>query len=300
MNKNEIVSLLRLLEDPDYKVYELVRAKILEDGDFFKNYLENYYSFSANTLGINRSEEILDEIFFDKFEKKLKKYLSKPEPNLAEGVFLLETFFNRDLDIKEIEAYFDDILRSVWIELNSQLTGIEKVKVFNRVLFDELKFKKYPAGEFNPEYLSITGTLSYKKFVAPTISLIYCMLAQQTEIPVFPIDVQGIFLLGYVDEELANVVFDDNSNGVVFYFHPYDEGTMISQQILEKYLADNKIETKITSLKTKSYIDFLAFMFNLRILAIKQKKSEDFCLKYAKKVSTLFSGKSGKNVDDII
>jgi len=300
MNKNEIVSLLRLLEDPDYKVYEIVRDKILENGDFFKIYLENYHSFSSNTLGIDRSEELLDEIFYEKFENKLKKFLSKPDPQLAEGVFLLETFFNRDVDIAQIEAYFDDILRSVWIELNPQLTGIEKVKVINKVLFEELKFKKHPVGEFNPEYLSITGALSYKKYVAPTISLIYCMIAQQTDVPVYPLDIPGIFLLGYLDEELADTVFNDSSNGIVFYFHPYDEGTLINQQIVEKYLADNKIETNLVDVKTKSYVDYLAFMFSLRILALKQKKTKDFCLRYSKKVSNLLLGKSGKNVDGIL
>jgi hypothetical protein len=291
LNKNEIVSLLRLLEDPDVKVYELVKDKIMQNGEFFKIYLENYHSFSSNNLGIERSEGLLDEIFFEKFEAKLKKYLSKPDPQLAEGVFLLETYFNRDVDVNQIEANFDTILRNVWIELNPQLTGIEKVKVINRVLFEELKFKKYPVGEFNHEYLSITGNLSYKKYIAPTISLIYCMIAQQTDIPIFPIEIQGIFLLGYVDKELADAVFSEDNNGIVFYFHPYDEGSLINQQVIEKYLNDNKIETKISSIKTQNYLEYLSFIFSLRVLAIKQKKTDDFCLRYAKKVGVLFNGK---------
>jgi hypothetical protein len=295
MNKSEIVSLLRLLEDPDKGVYEIVRGKILENGEFFRIYLENYNSFSSNTIGIERSESILDEIFWLKFESKLKAYASNPEPQLATGVFLIETYFNRDVDINQIEAYFDSVLREVWIELNNQLTGIEKVKVISRIVFTENKFKKYPAGEFNPDYLSITNCLSYKKFVAPTISLLFSMIAQQTDIPVYPIDIPGIFLLGYVDEDLAEAVFAENQNGIVFYFHPYDEGVLINQPIVEKYIKDNKIDLSINKIKVLSYKDYLSFIFELRILALKQKNKKGFCVNYAEKVMQIL-GKSSRQV----
>ena len=292
MNNKEIISLLRLLEDPDNKVYELVREKILNDSDFFKIYLENYHSFSINNLGLDRSEELLDDIFYNKFEEKLKNYLSKSNPSLAEGVFILETYFNRDVDINQIEAYFDEILRSVWIELNEQLTGIEKVRVVGKILFDQYKFKKYPAGDYNTDYLSITNCLSYKKYVAPTISLLYCMIMQNTSIPAYPVDIPGLFLLGYHDKELADAVFDEKNNGIVFYFHPYDQGTLINQQIIEKYILDNKLDVKISKIKTISYLDYLIFNFELRLMAVKQKKKDDFCIKYADKVSSVLSNKS--------
>jgi hypothetical protein len=295
MNNNEIISLLRLLEDPDKSVYEIVRGKILENGEFFRIYLENYHSFSSNNLGIERSENILDEIFWLKFEKKLKDYAANPEPQLAEGVFLIETYFNRDVDINQIEAYFDSILREVWIELNNQLTGIEKVKVISKILFTENKFKKYPAGEFNPDYLSITNCLSYKKYVAPTISLLFSMIAQQTDIAVYPLDIPGIFLLGYVDEELAEAVFAENQNGIVFYFHPYDEGILVNQQIVEKYIKDNKVDISINKIKVLSYKDYLSFIFELRILALKQKNNKGFCINYAEKVVQML-GKSSRQV----
>lgn len=295
MNNNEIISLLRLLEDPDKSVYDIVRGKILENGEFFRIYLENYHSFSSNNLGIERSESILDEIFWLKFEKKLKEYSLNPEPQLAEGVFLIETYFNRDVDINQIEAYFDSLLREVWIELNNQLTGIEKVKVISKILFSENKFKKYPAGEFNPDYLSITNCLSYKKFVAPTISLLFSMIAQQTDIPVFPLDIPGIFLLGYVDEELADAVFAENQNGIVFYFHPYDDGVLVNQQIVEKYIKDNKIDLNINKIRVLSYKDYLSFIFELRILALKQKNDKGFCVTYAEKLLQIL-GKSSRQV----
>lgn len=287
MNKNEIISILRLLEDPDPKVYDVVKNTIIDNGELFRIYLENYCSFSSSALGVDRSEAILDELFWLKFEVKLKKYVSNPNSLLSEGVFLLETYFNRDVDEHQIEAYFDTILREVWIEMNNQLTGIEKIKIISKVLFTNNKFKKYPLGEFNPDYLSITNCLSYKKFVAPTISLLYCMIAQQSEIPVFPLEIPGIFLLGYVDEVLADAVFADNGNGIVFYFHPYDEGTLINQQIVEKYIKDNKVKTEVKNIEVLSYQKYLLFIFGLRIMALKQRKISGFCVDYADKVVDL-------------
>lgn len=288
MTKKEIISLLKLLEDPDEKVYQVIKERIMTNSEFFKIYLENFHSLSDNSLAIERSEEILDEIFITDFLKELEKFLNKENPYLYEGVFLFETYFNRDIDKNQLEAYYDELQRALWMEFNDNLTSIEKIRVLNKIIFKEFKFKKYPIGDFNPDYLSITSCLSYRKFIAPSILLLYSMLAQQNNIPLYPVKIPGIFLMAFYMKDADKNRIVENSNGIVFFIHPFDEGTIVGHEIIEKYLKDNKIDININDISIMTYLDFLLFYFQLRIIAIEHKKKECFEVKYAKRVMNFY------------
>ncbi|MDR2009649.1 MAG: transglutaminase-like domain-containing protein [Bacteroidales bacterium] len=288
MNKTEITSLLKLLEDPDGKVYSIVRDKIMDNSEMFKIYLENYHSLSIDNLALERSEHLLDEIFFKEFEEELVRYLKNPDSTLLQGALLLERYFNRDVDIKQLEENCDKIIKSVWLELNDQLTGFEKIQVINKVLFREHKFKKYPVGEFKEEYISFTNCISYRKYISPTISLLYCIIAQQANVPLFPADIPGIFLLAYKEELLSQDLFSQNRDEHVFYIHPYDEGGLVNPQIIEKYLKMQKISENISDIDIKTYTEFLFHLFELRIMILKQKNENGFEIDYAEKVMDIY------------
>ncbi|MDD4150270.1 MAG: transglutaminase family protein [Bacteroidales bacterium] len=288
MNKTEIISLLKLLEDPDENVFQILRNQILDKSELFKAYLENYHALSINELALERSEILLDEIFIERLEKQLIAFLKTKEQNLLDGVLIIEEYFNRDIDTNLIKEETSKIIKSIWLELNDQLTGIEKVKLISTVLFDKLNFKKYPVGEFKPNYLSFANFINERKYVAPNIALLYCIIAQDISLPLFPINLPGIFLLSYVDKELANAVFEDNNNGSVFFIHPYDQGEFINHQIIEKYLKEQKIEQNIEEIKNMTYPQYLAFFFQMRILALKHKKYEGFETNYADRLINIF------------
>ena len=288
MNNNEIISLLKLLEDPDEKVFQIVKTKILDNSNSFKEYLENFHALSVNNYALERSEFLLDEIFYLEFEGDLKRYLKQENSSLIEGVAIIERYFNRDIDQNEIFAMNDEIRKAVWLELNDQLTGIEKLKVIGNVLFENLNFSKYPKGDIKSEYFSLYDSLRYKKYIAPSISLLYCIIAQEADIPLFSLEIPKIFLLSYVDKSLADAIFEEKTNGSVFYIHPYDEGQFINHQIIEKYLTDNKIETSLDDFVIKTYNEYLAFYFEMRILVLKSKKKDCFEVNYAVDAMKLF------------
>ena len=289
MNKNEIISLLKLLEDPDEKVFELIKTKILADAEMFKVYLDNFHALSVNELAIERSELLIEEIFLLYFKKQLKKYINSNKPNLLEGVLLLEEYFNREIDVNYLKKETTKIIQSIWIELNDQLTGIEKVKLIGKTLFEQLKFRKYPVSSFKPEYLSFFNCIAEKKYVAPNISLLYCIIAQEIELPLYPVALPGLFILSYVDPELADVVFEEKNNGAVVYINPFDKGEFINHQIVENYLEERKIKKKLQDFENMTYLNYLSFFFDIRILALKHKNLNGFELKYANQIKEIFT-----------
>jgi len=283
--------MLKLLEDPDDKVYQIIQQKIIADADLFKVYLENYHALSVNELALERSEILLDEIFMIGFEKKLIAYINNKNRRLLDGVLLFEEYFDHDVDIDLLREETSKIIQSVWIELNDQLTGIEKVKLIGSVLFEKMNFKRYPVTEFKPEQLSFSNCINYHKYVAPSIAMLYCIVAQEIDVPLYPFAIPGLFILSYVDVELANAVFVDSNNGSVFYIHPFDKGEFINHQILEKYLNDNKIDKNIDDIGNLSYMEFLIFFFELRILALKHKKKEGFETYYSSRIIEILKSK---------
>ena len=49
---------------------------------------------------------------------------------------------NDDLSFKEIDNQIDKIRKDIWLELNNNLTALEKVRIINYFMFDVLKFQK--------------------------------------------------------------------------------------------------------------------------------------------------------------
>lgn len=291
MNKNEIISILKLLEDPDEKVYKIVKDKIMQNADFFKIYLENYFSLSSNSLAINRSENILDEIFWENFENRFEKFLYDKSSKLAEGVFLLEEYFNKDIDIDEIKTKYQEIKNSIWIECNDNLTSIEKIKIVNTILFEKLNFNKLNTTEIKPEFSSLTYCLTNKKYLAQNITLLYAMLVQQLEIPIYPLNIFTLNILGYFNKEADIDIFNHFDEKPVFYIYPFEHGAIISEEIILKNTPDTKIfdyyNKNLKEIKTLPFILFLFEYFNFRIKSL-DEKSESFCVKYSKKIEQLF------------
>ncbi len=288
MNNNEVISLLRLLEDPDESVFQAIKGKFLEDPNQFKEYLENYIALSYSEIGKSRAEFILDEIFFLDFESKLNQYLRNEKSRLIEGVAILETYFSKDIEPNEMVELFDETNKKIWLEINEQLTGIEKVKLIGKILFEKDGVRPLPSGEISAKYLSMFNCMLQKKYSSPSMAMMYCMIAQESEVPLFPLFVPGLFLLSYVDNELADAVFQEKTNGAVFYIHPYDKGEFINHQIIEKYLDENKIKKPLEEIEVMTYNQFLAFYFEMRVLVLKKKKKDSFEVKYAEDVLKLF------------
>jgi hypothetical protein len=292
MNKTEIISLLKLLEDPDENIYRVIKDKILDNGEMFKIYLENYHSLSMDELAIERSENLLDEISLNNLKLKLINYVDNKDSDLLDGVLLLETYFNRDIDTKQIKNDCEEIIHKVWLEINDGLTVLEKVRIINTILFQTYNFRKYPIGEFKQEYLSFTNFVSYKKYISPTISLLYCIIAERVNIPIYPIEIPGIFLVAYVNKEIAESVYKDNienKNSIVFYIHPYDGGGLIDRRILEKYIKLQKMTFSLSDVKILSNNEFMSYLFKLRISVLAQTNKDGFEVGHADEILNILN-----------
>ena len=69
-----------------------------------------------------------------KIQKALKKWAIEEQEDLLKGILILSRYQYPDLNETKIRKDLGQIKQDVWLELNDDLTAIEKVKVLNHIL----------------------------------------------------------------------------------------------------------------------------------------------------------------------
>ena len=85
MDKQEISALISLLDDPDERIFEEVRSKLLSMGQEIIPTLENAWENSFDAVIQNRIENIIHKIQFEKILGELKNWASPMRWRRASG-----------------------------------------------------------------------------------------------------------------------------------------------------------------------------------------------------------------------
>ncbi|PLX15411.1 MAG: hypothetical protein C0599_16805 [Salinivirgaceae bacterium] len=198
MNK-ELDFLLNLMDDPSDEVYRAIEEKFLKFGKPIVRELEMFWESSANSLVQGRIENILQKINFDFLKKQISSWIDNSDFNLIYGSYLLTLFQYPDYEFKDINSQFEEVKRDLWLEINPQLTALEKVRVLNHVLFQVHKFQGSRSNPTSPQHFFINNLLDTKRGNQYSIALLYASLAQSIEMPVYGVKLPHNYLLAYHD-----------------------------------------------------------------------------------------------------
>ncbi|MBN2175761.1 MAG: hypothetical protein JW731_16645, partial [Bacteroidales bacterium] len=137
---NELNALMSLLDEPSNKVYDQIREKILYYGIEAIPFLEKAWDNSFDNAIQGRIEELIHIIQFNSLINDLKNWKEHSHLDLLAGFIIVSRYQYPDLSEKDILKKVDKIERDIWLELNENLTALEKVKVLNHILFDIHRF----------------------------------------------------------------------------------------------------------------------------------------------------------------
>jgi len=244
MNKQEIKALISLLDDPDENIYQEVSMRFLSFGEEVIPVLEDAWEHSFDTLIQNRIENIIHQIQFDLIKDALKDWSQPHHQNLLEGALLIAKYQYPDVDLKKIQKQIDQIKQDVWLELNENLTALEKVKIINHILFDVHNFSGNTTNYHAPQNSYINNVLESKKGNPLLLSIIYTIVAQSLEIPIYGVNLPEHFILCYVDTEHMGVpsVKGNEGSNVLFYINPFSKGAVFSKREIDAFLKQLKLE----------------------------------------------------------
>ncbi len=244
MNKQELNALISLLDDPDENVYQEVSMRFLSLGEEVIPVLEDAWEHSFDTLIQNRIENIIHQIQYDLIKETLKDWSEPHQQNLLEGALLIAKYQYPDIDFIKIKKQIDQIKQDVWLELNDNLTALEKVKIINHILFDVHNFSGNTTNYHAPQNSYINNVLESKKGNPLLLSIIYTIIAQSLEIPIYGVNLPEHFILCYVDTEHMGVPSTEGEVGsnVLFYINPFSKGAVFSKREIDAFLKQLKLE----------------------------------------------------------
>src|SRR3972149_3711854 len=135
MSNSELRALISLLDDPDAKIYDEIKSKIISYGDEVIPHLENVWENSFDHVLQTRIEDIIHYLQFDSIKKNLTNWKNNPEKDLIEGAIIIAKYQYPVLEDQKIRDYITQLTQEVWLELNDNLTALEQVKVLNKIIF---------------------------------------------------------------------------------------------------------------------------------------------------------------------
>ena len=244
MEKQELNALISLLDDPDEAIFQQVSMKFLTLGEEIIPALEDAWEHSFDTLIQNRIENIIHQIQFDLIKESLKEWAHPDNQNLLEGALLIARYQYPDVDVTKIKKQIDQIKQDVWLELNENLTALEKVKIINHILFDVHNFSGNTSNYHAPQNSYLNNVLESKKGNPLLLSIIYTIIAQKLDIPIYGVNLPEHFILCYVDLEHMGIPPTPKNLGinVLFYINPFSKGTVFGQKEIDAFLKQLKLE----------------------------------------------------------
>ncbi len=259
MDNSEIKALIRLLDDPDKAVYDNVSTRLVDVGEDALPLLEASLGLTDNSVLNHRLHTMIEEIQNFEFYKGFEAWLQKDEQALIYGLHFINQLYFPDSDFKSFKARFDELRRSVWLEMNDNLTGFEAIKTLNYFIFDvySISIKTKMDADTSPHFID---ALFLQKSASPFAFIgMYSVLAQSLDLPVYPVYLPGLLVIAYENAEIAREAYGKGAGDVLFYINPYDKGAFLGRKALEFVVEKKQIPAEEKHYKALSNQSFIFY-----------------------------------------
>ena len=240
----ELKALIRLLDDPDQDVYSNVSDRLVSFGKKVVPILENEWEYQHQDSIQKRIEHIIDEIEFDHCAFNLENWVVEYPQDLLKGTLIAGSFQYPQSDFDLIENIIERFRKDVWLELNENLTSLEKVRVINHILFDVHHIRSNHKYRNSHQSYFLQNLLPEGSGSPTVIALLYKIIADKLELPIVGIDLPHHFILGYKD------IHNDTENDMLFYINPFSKGAVFGRGELERYIEKMQLEIRVEDLKS--------------------------------------------------
>lgn len=232
----ELKALIRLLDEPDRRIYGQIKDKIFAYGPDAIPKLEDVWENSFDPVLQERSLNLIHEIQFEVTFLEFKTWSLDKNRDLLNGFIIFSKYNYPDLDAEKTLNKIAKIIQDVWLELNDKLTALEKIKVVNHVFFSIYKFRGNKKNFYSPDNFAINNVLESKIGNPVSLGILYLVVCQSLRIPVSGVNLPKHFILAYMDE--------NNSNEVMFYINPFNQGTVFTKKEVDLFIDQLEIERK--------------------------------------------------------
>jgi len=232
INPTEVKSLIRLLDDPDGEIFEHVHEKLLSFGPEAIEYLESAWEEAFDPVQQERIANLVHAIQFDIIKKDLQLWYQGGAFDLLRGILIVNRYQYPDLDEQKVINQIEAIKRDVWIQMMNEASPAEQVKLINHVFYNIYGFSGNTANHQDPQNSYISQVLESKKGNQISLAIIYSIIAQKLDIPVYGVNLPQHFILAYMDETMQS----EFEGGILFYINAFNKGFIFGRREVDMFL----------------------------------------------------------------
>jgi regulator of sirC expression with transglutaminase-like and TPR domain len=232
INETEVNSLIRLLDDPDQEIYNHVHEKLLSYGSEVIDYLENAFGEAFDPIQQERIANLVHEIQFDILKNDLRLWQHSGAFDLLQGTLVINRYQYPDLDEQKIINQIEAIKRDIWIQMMNESSPPEQIKLINHVFYSIYGFSGNTANHLDPQNSYLSQVLETKKGNHSLLAIIYSIIAQKLDIPVYGVNLPQHFILAYMDESRQS----EFEGGVLFYINAFNKGLIFGRRDVDMFL----------------------------------------------------------------
>jgi len=232
INPTEVNSLIRLLDDPDAEIYNHVHQKLLSLGNEAIEYLESAFEQAFDAIQQERIANLVHEIQFGNVKNDLKLWFQSGAFDLLQGILIVNRYQYPDLDEQKVINQIEAIKRDIWIQMMNEASPVEQVKLMNHVFYSIHGFSGNTTNHRDPQNSYISQVLESKKGNQISLAIIYSIIAQKLDIPVYGVNLPQHFILAYLDESRET----EFEGGILFYINAFNKGFIFGRRDVDMFL----------------------------------------------------------------
>ncbi|CAM3985287.1 transglutaminase-like domain-containing protein [Mucilaginibacter galii] len=232
INEAEINSLIKLLDDPDQEIYTHVHDKLLTYGPTAITYLESAFEQAFDSIQQERIANLVHEIQFDMLKKDLELWHQSGAFDLLRGALIINKYQYPDLDEQKVINQIEAIKRDIWMQMMFEGSPSDQVKLFNHVLYNIYGFSGNTTNHQDPQNSYLSQVLETKKGNQISLAIIYSVVAQKLDIPIYGVNLPQHFILAYMDESTKS----EFESGILFYINAFNKGFIFGRRDVDMFL----------------------------------------------------------------
>lgn len=259
-NKDErdLKALISLVDEPNDEIFDEIASKIQSYGiDAFAPLHEKSEN-CFDTVTQQRLQKLIHHILFENLCHELEKWIESGSKELFDICMHIARFEYHSLNEEVVRKEIENIINEVWLELNEYLTGFEKIKVINHILFDLHGFKGNIENFYDIKNFYLDKLFETSMGSTLTLGILYLIVAQRLGMPVYGVNLPQQFILAYTNVyTIKNPQFSEIKK-VLFYINPFNKGAMFSRKEVELLLMEIKTEPQEKYFTTCTNTDIIS------------------------------------------
>ena len=242
--------MVSLLDDPDPGIHLRVQQDLDALGVHAVAQLEELWIQAEEVKERRSLEKVIHRLQWNDVQCHLTAWLEGDRSDLLSALCIIARYQYPNLDEQAVRQTLQAIRIEVWMGLNEQMTALEQVRHLNFVLFRVHKFRGNTDEYLNPNNNFINKVLETRKGNPLMIGLVYMLIAQKLDLPIYGVNLPQHFVLAYLEQgsysgQNKSEDFQQESyRRPLFYINAFNMGSVFGKRDLDQFLRMVHVEPK--------------------------------------------------------